>query len=274
MILFLYIMTMKSFKNIEWVGYNHTLACNAWVSKYFQDYYVLQYSHKGDLPLWINNKKYFLEAPVAWLTYPGPYFRFGFEKHDKAWEHRFVSFRGERADNYRREGLFPARKPYIKISDSIRFADAFDKLIDYLDNPVYGSERAVNMLEGLLLQLHEQSAKTSAVSPGEKSILELACKISEEAEASWDFHEKSKQLGMSYSHFRRTFKNMTGFAPNQFLIRAKLEKAAKRLRMNREEIKEIAEASGFDDIYYFSKMFKQRFGIPPGKYRDRALLKN
>jgi AraC-like DNA-binding protein len=266
-------MIMKNFKNIEWVGYNHTLECNAWVSKYFQDYYVLQYSHKGDLPLWINNKKYILEAPVAWLTYPGPYFRFGFEKHDKAWEHRFVSFRGERADSYKKDGLFPTQKPYIKIYDNIRFAETFDELINYLDNPIYGNDRAVNMLEGLLLQLHEQSLKTIAASQSEKRILTLSGEMSSASERSWDFHRISKELGMSYSHFRRTFKSITGFAPNQYLIRARLEKAAKRLRINREEIKEIAEASGFDDIYYFSKMFKQRFGVPPGKYRARATLK-
>jgi len=155
---------MNYFKDIEWIAYNHAPDCSAWVSKHFT-YYVIQYAHSGELSLQIDdNEPMTLKGPVVWLTYPGPYFRFG-RQDGGTWNHRFVAFRGKRADGYAKEGLFPAEAPAMEIVNNIRFARAFDELIDYLDSPLYGKDRAVQMLEGLLLQLQEQNIRITAGSP-------------------------------------------------------------------------------------------------------------
>ena len=44
------------------------------------------------------------------------------------------------------------------------------------------------------------------------------------------------------------------------------------LRSSPELLKAIAAAVGCPDIYYFSRLFRRRFGVPPGRYRRQAGL--
>jgi AraC-like DNA-binding protein len=268
-------MIMKYYKDIEWTGFNRSPVCRAWVDKYFNDYYVLDYADSGELTVQTDeNPELQLKGPAVWWTFPGPRIRFGV-KGRKSWDHRWIGFKGPKIKEYIDGGLIEINpvSPVVKIVNSIRFKRAFDELIDYLESPLYGNERAVHLFEGLLLQLHEQSIRLNAESPTEKKVRNLIQIITASPEGVWDFPFRSRQLGISYSHFRRIFHSMTGLAPTQFVNRTRLEKAAKMLRENNLEIKEISRRSGIDDIYYFSKLFKKQFGIPPGAYRARASLK-
>jgi len=48
-----------------------------------------------------------------------------------------------------------------------------------------------------------------------------------------------------------------------------MEKAARLLRSSQLEIKQIASLLGYDDIFHFSKLFKNHYQVPPGKFRGR-----
>ena len=60
---------------------------------------------------------------------------------------------------------------------------------------------------------------------------------------------------------------------NRLVTELKMEKAAHLLRETDMSIKEITNATGYNDQNYFSKLFKQKFGVSPTEYRE-ALLKN
>jgi len=273
--MFLYNMIMKYFDDLSWIGWNHCPECAAWIDKYF-DYYVLDYVHSGELILQMDDAPPLrLKGPCIWWTFPGPRIRFGKKPGDKTtWDHRFVSFRGPRVAGYIEGGLisYASSRPFLKISNPRKFASSMDELINYLSSPAQGIARSVHILEGILLQLHEQSPCPEAFSPPEKRIEKLIGKINSAPEDTWDFHKESTKIKISYSHMRRVFRNLSGDSPNQYLLRARLEKAAALLQQNKLEIKDIATACGFSDIYYFSKMFKGRFKIPPGKFRAASVM--
>lgn len=73
--------------------------------------------------------------------------------------------------------------------------------------------------------------------------------------------------GVSMSHFYHLFKLATGCTPNDFFIRARLRRASELLQETDLSVKEVAAALGYDDPFYFSRMFKSVHGVSPKEYR-------
>lgn len=80
----------------------------------------------------------------------------------------------------------------------------------------------------------------------------------------------AQAAGLSRYHFLRTFKAVTGATPHQWLLRARLRDAARRLAMSKQPVTEIALDCGFDDLSNFIRTFRAEFGISPSRYRARA----
>lgn len=72
--------------------------------------------------------------------------------------------------------------------------------------------------------------------------------------------------GLSNSHFRTLFKQMTGLTTVQFQNRMKIDKAKDLIISHSCNITEAAETVGFSDVYYFSRMFKKLTGKNPSEY--------
>ncbi len=73
--------------------------------------------------------------------------------------------------------------------------------------------------------------------------------------------------GLSPSHFSLVFRRKTGRSPMDYLIHLRIQKACQFLDNSDLRIKEIAARVGYDDPYYFSRVFKKVMGTSPGKYR-------
>jgi len=76
----------------------------------------------------------------------------------------------------------------------------------------------------------------------------------------------AKICGISEGHFRRLFKEYSGYNPVEFRQIYRLKKAKQLLLSGTYSISEIAEELHFSDIYHFSKSFKKAFGVSPNKY--------
>ncbi|MBH5319084.1 helix-turn-helix transcriptional regulator [Paenibacillus sp. GSMTC-2017] len=78
----------------------------------------------------------------------------------------------------------------------------------------------------------------------------------------------SSIAGLSRFHFSRLFKELTGRTVTEYITAARLDKADYLLRNTPLTVSEVATASGFNDIYYFSRTFKKHKKIPPSKLRE------
>jgi AraC-like DNA-binding protein len=73
--------------------------------------------------------------------------------------------------------------------------------------------------------------------------------------------------GLSSSHFFHVFKRATGDTPLGFFIRTRMGKACELLGETTMTVKEIAALLGYEDRFYFSRLFKSVQGISPRGYR-------
>lgn len=76
-----------------------------------------------------------------------------------------------------------------------------------------------------------------------------------------------RHFNYSVSRFSSLFKLKTGYAPIDYFVQMKMQKACQQLDFTLLSIKEIAFSMGFDDPYYFSKRFSAIIGMSPKKYR-------
>jgi transcriptional regulator GlxA family with amidase domain len=75
---------------------------------------------------------------------------------------------------------------------------------------------------------------------------------------------------LSPYHFLRVFEGLTGTTPHQYLLRARLRRAAIRLREESTRISDIALGCGFGDISNFNRRFRAEFDVSPRAYRSKA----
>ncbi len=81
-------------------------------------------------------------------------------------------------------------------------------------------------------------------------------------------NELCSHYNYSASRFSSLFKQKTGYAPIDYFIQMKMQKATQLLDFTDRSIKDIALTFGFDDPYYFSRRFSKIIGMSPKKYRS------
>ena len=89
-----------------------------------------------------------------------------------------------------------------------------------------------------------------------------------------NYHEKmilsncAKQLHLSYDYFQHKFKKITGYSPQQFLVKQRLLASEKMLRNSELNCTEITYRCGFSTPAQFSSLFKREYNLTPLQFRS------
>ena len=78
-------------------------------------------------------------------------------------------------------------------------------------------------------------------------------------------------MGLSPDYMSRIFKQETGIPLKEYIIEARLQKAARLLLTSKKSIAEISGEVGYSNFAYFSKLYKEHFGKPPSEVRRDGL---
>jgi AraC-like DNA-binding protein len=81
--------------------------------------------------------------------------------------------------------------------------------------------------------------------------------------------ELSESAHVNPSYLIRLFKEVTGMTPFQYLLDLRMTAATSLLRTTKLPIQNIAEASGFKTIHYFSRSFRKKYNVNPTAWRKR-----
>ena len=91
--------------------------------------------------------------------------------------------------------------------------------------------------------------------------------IDRHPEASLTLDALAREAGLSRYHFLRTFEQLTGVTPHQYVRRARLRQTAMQLVADSANVLDIALGSGFGDVSNFNRAFRTEFGMSPRAYR-------
>ncbi|HKQ67681.1 MAG TPA: AraC family transcriptional regulator [Methylomirabilota bacterium] len=100
--------------------------------------------------------------------------------------------------------------------------------------------------------------------------VEAACWLDEHAAEAVDLASAAGAVGLSSFHFLRVFSNVLGVTPHQYLVRARLRRAASLLADESRSITDVAFDVGFGDLSNFVRTFHRAAGVSPGGFRRAA----
>lgn len=147
------------------------------------------------------------------------------------------------------------------------FCDIYQSLIEKKTN----YEITCNYLFLMLLSVFSESAQNPSdtkESRKQHQIKQLLTEIDANIKNYHSIDDLASFCSMSNSTFIKLFTSTVGFPPIEYLNTRKLEHSSYLLTETDYSISEIAETCGFQNQFYFSKMFKKKFGVSPLRYRN------
>lgn len=191
------------------------------------------------------------------LDYQDPVF--GTESRDDILEVRFLDFETDDPQwlsaclQYRRLDQLPFVLELFKRISSAQAAEDQNSMMLWA--------------EALLLEYRNQPDHISRSCYSEK--IDTICHSFEQhPEYPFDVRELARSLGLTPDHFIRVFTREKGSTPYAYLTKIRLESAKGLLQNSSLSISDIASATGFSDLYAFSRFFKSKTDMSPMIYRS------
>ncbi|GAB3807580.1 AraC family transcriptional regulator [Spirosoma humi] len=211
-----------------------------------------------------------VEAGTAFLLFPGVWHRFRPSK-DTGWEEFWVGFKGLYPDYLMQQACFAPDRPLIRTGFDTELLNVFVKLIETLRTERTGYKQLSSCLVIQLLGLIYASAlmKAPSQSEKEKKINGLRFQLHERWDENLNMESFAQANGVGYVWFRKAFNEITGTPPARYHLALKMEKARQLLTDTNLLLSEIASRTGFESEFYFSKLFKKKFGVNPSTFRKQ-----
>jgi len=123
----------------------------------------------------------------------------------------------------------------------------------------------------------KRSSSRSASPRDRQRAVQAALFLDESCALELPLERIAAEVGLTPFHFLRLFKSVLGVTPHQYLVRARLRRAAYLLAHDSAAITDIAYAVGFGDLSNFVRTFHRAAGVSPRQFRkasrdDRARL--
>jgi AraC-like DNA-binding protein len=125
----------------------------------------------------------------------------------------------------------------------------------------------VNHLIGIMYSL-ERNIQLSKNQTHVDMINRARLRIREALESDLTIQQVAEEMGVSYSNFRKLFKEYTGLSPATYQQDLRLQRAKELLSTTDLSVKEIAYRLNFESPDYFSAKFKIKTGRRPSELRS------
>lgn len=228
--------------------------------------YILIYCIEGKGNITVENKIFHLQEQEALCIPRGKAHKYYADEKDP-WSIFWVHFKGEHA------GYFPLENAEV-ISIHSRHAEnriitLFDLLFRVLDrNYTLGNFIYISQVLMLILSEIYFREKADEISKQNQHITAIVRYMYQHLGEHLKLEDLADETGLSKSYINAAFKKYANRAPIDFFINLKMQEACKLLKSTNLYIIEIGQMLGYEDPYYFSRIFKKSMGVSPKEYRN------
>ena len=128
---------------------------------------------------------------------------------------------------------------------------------------------AILVLWGNSLRAADEAALAALQSADEQRVAATVDWMRDHLYCSARLPELAMRARMSIPHYSALFRQITGYAPVNYHLRLRILRACHFLDTTDLPISEIAREVGFEDPYYFSRIFRRIMGRAPRNYRHQ-----
>ena len=214
-----------------------------------------------------RSKSIQVESGMMFLLFPGEWHSYHPDKQT-GWKEYWIGFNGHFMDNLIEKNFFSKDRPVFKVNIHEDIVALYNEAITAAVKQKSGFQQLLAGIVGRLLSLayfydrnsqFEESDTAKKISQAKVMIQDSFADISPEDIAS--------RLCISYSSFRKTFKEYTGFSPARYISEVRMGKAKELLTNTSLSIKEVAYRVGYNNHDYFFTAFRHMTGRTPAEYR-------
>jgi len=178
-----------------------------------------------------------------------------------------VGFKGSYPDMVMKN--FDPASPFIETGRNDNLLKLFHNLLEQVQQALPGYHQ---LITGIILQMLGLLQAVNQyhdlnIGNDHKLVEEVKFLLREAVQSPDNIENIVKNLPVGYSKLRKDFKRLTGQSPNQYQLNLKLEKAKELLNGTNLSISEIAYQTGFESVFYFSKLFKAKNNVSPKSFR-------
>ena len=206
----------------------------------------------------------FLLFPGEWHTYhPNP--RVGWKSH-------WIGFKGRNMDDRVKAGFLTPEKPIYHVGYSAIIEGLYRRAFAAArEEAAYSQQEMAGLVNHLIGKMYslERNIELSRNQQQVDMIDKARWRIRESLESEITIQGIAQELGVSYSNFRKLFKEYTGLSPATYQQELRLLRAKELLSTTDLSIKEIAYRLNFESPDYFSAKFKAKMGVKPSEVKTK-----
>lgn len=180
-----------------------------------------------------------------------------------------MGFRGGSVDAQVANGFFSPRNPLFGLGFSQTIIGMYEELVGYALREQAGYQQVaagiVQFLLGSVYYKHRNLLFNDSMAI--RKIDEARALIKREVEGGLTPQGIAERLSVSYSWFRKMFRQYAGASPAQYLSQIRFLRAKELLDTTELTVAEIAYRLRFETPSHFSTFFRKREGVPPQQYR-------
>ena len=202
------------------------------------------------------------------LLYPHEWHNYSPLK-SSGWNEYWIGFEGINIDDRIENGFFEKENPVFNIGRNEEVVDLYLRAIDIAKRQQTGSQQMLAGIVNYLLGIAYSQNKLFSFEELNvtKQIEKAKVIIYENYNEPFSAEDIASQVNMSYSWFRRVFKQYTGLTPHQYILEVRIQKSKQLLSSTHLSSQEIAYMVGFDSSDYFCTAFKRSIKLTPLQYR-------
>ncbi|GGB91677.1 MmsAB operon regulatory protein [Marinobacterium zhoushanense] len=254
------------------IGYYHQ-ASGHHMERVEHDDYLLIYCLEGAGLLQVEGLKYSVHAGDLVLLPKGVSHSYRALK-SRPWTIYWAHFHGDDADAFYAHLSEPRQSAPILLTPlglQSRLASDFEALLELRESTYNLSAYlcAANQLRQILTHIALLQPLARNRQKGDSLDLERVHSLMQaHVHEHLALDTLADSVNLSKYHFVKRYKELTGTTPINHFIQLKIERACHLLDTTSNSINEIAFAVGYEDAYYFSRIFKKIMGVSPSQYRN------